>query len=255
MMDNRDRVDVLDSLVDCGMRGEMVDRIATWAANAESRYVCFSNVHSVITARDNLELHEAISKADMVAPDGAPIAWFMRQVGSSEQCRIPGPDLMLDVCERCAREGIPVGFFGSMPEVLDALVKNLSEAYPGLKITYTCSPPFRDLTDDEMATIAHQINEAGCAVLFVGLGCPKQEVWMLRNRGQIKSVMLGVGAAFDFHAGVVRRAPEWMRAAGLEWLHRLITQPGRLWKRYLTTNSRFLVLAAMAILDHALHGK
>lgn len=248
MTDNRVRIDVLGCLVDHGTREGMADIIAVWALGDESRYVCFSNVHSVITARQERGLRKAIAAADLVAPDGAPVAWFMRKVSNRSQRRIPGPDLMLDVCARCARDDLAVGFFGSTQETLDALVRNLRNIYPGLNVVYTYSPPFRNLTDVEEVRIAQEINDSGCAVLFVGLGCPKQEIWMLRNRGRIHAVMLGVGAAFDFHAGLVRRAPEWMRAAGLEWAHRLIADPGRLWKRYLVTNSRFLLLTAWTLL-------
>lgn len=230
-------VDVLD-------RTSVSARIVAWAKNRESRTVCFVNVHSAVHAARHESHRLALLGADMVAPDGAPIAWTLRYKGFRNQQRVDGPGMMWRLCADAMVAGVKIGLYGSSPSTLQALREQLNVSFPELQIAYAYSPPFRELTDDEESAVCSDIAGSGAGLLFVGLGCPKQEYWMARHRGIIPAVMLGVGAAFEFHAGTVSRAPEWLCEHGLEWLHRLLTQPRRLWRRYLFSNSMFLGLSA-----------
>ena len=191
---------------------------------------------------------EVVNRADLVTPDGMPLVWMMRLKGLHNQQRVYGPTLMLHVLEAAAREKIPVGFYGGTPEVIELLVEQMQSRFAGLNVAFAVSPPFREMSRQEDLEVVEQINSSGARILFVGLGCPKQEIWMAEHKGKVNAVMLGVGAAFDFHAGVKRQAPAWMQRAGLEWLFRLFTEPRRLWKRYLYHNPRFLVLAIYDLL-------
>ena len=206
--------------------------------------VCFANVHSTIHASFDERHRLALRNADHVAPDGAPIAWTLRLKGHAAQRRVDGPGTMWELCRRAAAEAVAIGLYGASPETLEALVAALEEAFPALEIGYAHSPPFRELTPEEDRAVVAEIAASGVGLLFVGLGCPKQEYWMARHRGRVPAVMLGVGAAFEFHAGMAPRAPHWMREHGFEWLHRLWTQPRRLWRRYLFSNSLFLARTA-----------
>ena len=219
------------------------DQIRTWSQVGESRYVCAANVHVVMTAYDNHSFDKVINHADLVTPDGMPLVWMLRLKGVKGQTRVYGPTLMLHVLEMAAREKIPVGFYGSTDQTLQKLIVRLKELYPDLKVAYAFSPPFRELNEQESAKIANDITASGARILFVGLGCPKQEKWMAEQHGKIPAVMLGVGAAFDFHAGTKSQAPAWMQAIGLEWFFRLIHEPRRLAGRYLYNNPRFILLA------------
>ena len=223
---------------------DVIGTIAGWAARRESRYVCICNVHSVVTASRDLAYGTAVERADLATPDGAPIAWMLRRLGIPGQVRINGPDLMSTYCEQAAARGEPVFFYGGTDATLARLAHVLRERHPGIRIAGSISPPFRALTPQEDADIVKTINDSGAPVLWVGLGCPKQEFWMAAHRGQVNAVMIGVGAAFDYLAGTVPRAPQWMQDAGLEWAHRLASEPQRLWKRYLVTNTLFLLGAA-----------
>lgn len=216
-------------------------RLMSWALSRESRYVCICNVHSVVTALQQPAYFRVVEQADMATPDGAPVAWSLRWAGFAKQPRVNGPDLMWKLCEDAARQGIGIGIYGSTTATLDLLRPALAQAFPTLRLDYCVSPPFRQLTSEEDEAVCREINASGVGLLFVGLGCPKQETWMADHRGRVNAVMLGVGAAFDYHAGTISRAPELMRAAGLEWLHRLLSEPRRLWRRYLVTNSIFIV--------------
>ena len=227
---------------------EAIDRLLAWARERQSRFVAISNVHVVVTASRDTDYGRVIDGADMATPDGAPVAWVLRRLGFAGQPRISGPDLMWALCERCAAEHLPVYFYGSTEETLTALDARLLEAFPDLVIGGLESPPFRALSSEEDAATIERINASGAGIAFVGLGCPKQEMWMAEHRGRVNAVMIGVGAAFDFHAGKVRRAPRWMRDNGLEWLHRLASEPRRLWKRYLVTNTLFILGAARQLL-------
>lgn len=224
------------------------NRVLAWGKAHESRYVVLANVHVVVTASREPAFGAVVAAADMATPDGAPVAWMLRKLGHVGQERVSGPDLMWALLGRCASEGLPVYLYGSTPQTLQLLIERTKFAFPGLQVAGFESPPFRALTAQEDADAVSRINASGAGLVFVGLGCPKQEHWMLAHRGQVNAVMLGVGAAFDFHAGTVSRAPVWMREHGLEWLHRLASEPRRLWKRYLVTNTLFVLLAARQLL-------
>jgi N-acetylglucosaminyldiphosphoundecaprenol N-acetyl-beta-D-mannosaminyltransferase len=224
------------------------DWIMELAFCRESRYICFANVHMVMEAQDSEVFMGIVRNSDLVVPDGMPLVWMMRLKGAKNQQRVYGPTLMLYVLESAARENIPVGFYGGAPEVLGTLVERMKGRYEGLDVVYSYSPPFRELSPQEDDDIARSIDRSGARILFVGLGCPKQEVWMAEHRGKVNAVMLGVGAAFDFHAGVKSQAPRWIQNIGLEWLFRLLTEPRRLWKRYLYHNPRFIFLAIADLL-------
>lgn len=223
-------------------------RVAEWANLVESRYVCIANVHMVMEAWDSPDFGKIVNSADMVTPDGMPLVWMLRLKGFKKQQRVYGPTLMLHVLERAAQEGIPVGFYGGEPEVLEKLVKCMQGRYPRLNVAYSFSPPFRSLSPDEDDVVCQTIQNSGLRILFIGLGCPKQERWMAEHRNRFSAVMLGVGAAFDFHAGEKSQAPAWMQRLGMEWVFRLFQEPGRLWRRYLIQNPRFVLLALAELL-------
>lgn len=227
---------------------ETLTTIARWARGHESRYVCICNVHSIVSARQDTEFARVVREADMATPDGAPVAWMLRRLGFQGQSRINGPDLMWRYCELAEREGAAVYFYGSTEKTLTTLRAALLRSFPRLKIAGMTSPPFRKLTDQEDEATVRTLNDSDAGVIFVSLGCPKQEKWMAAHRGQVKAVTIGVGAAFDYHSGQVNRAPNWMQHAGLEWLHRLYSEPRRLWRRYLVTNTIFVAVAARQLL-------
>jgi N-acetylglucosaminyldiphosphoundecaprenol N-acetyl-beta-D-mannosaminyltransferase len=220
-----------------------VTRVVQWGTRRESRYVCICNVHSVVTARQNKDFGHVVAQADMATADGAPVAWFLRQLGFKEQQRINGPDLMMRCCAEAEKTGLPVYLYGSTAATLMLLEANLKRKFHHIVIAGSYSPPFGAASIEQQRAEIEHINASGAGLVFVGLGCPKQEMWMAKNRDSVAAVMIGVGAAFDYHAGTVKRAPVWMQHAGLEWLHRLASEPGRLWKRYLVTNSIFVVNA------------
>jgi N-acetylglucosaminyldiphosphoundecaprenol N-acetyl-beta-D-mannosaminyltransferase len=226
----------------------VVQQSGRWAHSSESRYICIANVHVLMEAYDSSYFRSVVNGADLVTPDGMPLVWMMRLKGIRHQERVYGPTLMLHVLEAAARENLSVGFYGGGPDVLHWLVERLQLRYEDLKVTFALSPPFEEVSPDEDAELVEKINGSGVRILFVGLGCPKQEIWMARHRGRVNAVMLGVGAAFDFHAGAKPQAPAWMQTLGLEWLFRLSTEPRRLWKRYLYHNPRFLALAIADLL-------
>lgn len=232
---------VLGAPIDAIDWEDALARIRLWAQSRESRYVCICNVHSVVTAGQDGDFARVIAGADMATPDGAPVAWMLRRLGFAGQQRINGPDLMWKYCAQAAQRQESIFLYGSSEETLAILQQRLLTAFPGLHIAGAISPPFRVLSAEEDAADVARINASGAGTLWVSLGCPKQEKWMAAHRGRVNAVMIGVGAAFDYHAGTVERAPLWMQQSGLEWLHRLASEPGRLWKRYLVTNTLFVL--------------
>jgi len=232
---------VLGAPIDEVTWNDSVARISAWAGRRESRCVNFCNVHSVVTALGAWRYFDAIESGDLNLPDGAPIAWVMRSAGATGQPRISGPDLMWRYLAVAEREGHVVSFYGDTEDTLHRLRAEMLRAFPGLRIGVLLSPPFGPISAAQDADDVCRINDAGSQVLFVALGCPKQELWMDAHRRRVQATMLGVGAAVATHAGVIRRAPVWMQHCGLEWLHRLLSEPRRLARRYLFTNSAFVL--------------
>lgn len=238
---SRHTLPVLGAPIDVVRMSDAVSRIEAWAAAGESRVVCICNAHSVVTASREPAFAEVLALADLATPDGAPVAWMLRRQGAASQSRVTGPDLMAEYCARADHSGQPIYLYGSSDTTLALLQQRLLQRWPGLRIVGAHAPPFRPCTEAEDAADVERINASGASTVWVSLGCPKQEAWMHAHRGRIQAVMVGVGAAFDFHAGTVTRAPRWMRDHGLEWLHRLASEPRRLWRRYLVTNALFIL--------------
>jgi N-acetylglucosaminyldiphosphoundecaprenol N-acetyl-beta-D-mannosaminyltransferase len=218
-------------------------------------YVCVATVHMTMEAYDSVEFQRVVNEAFLVVPDGRPLVWALKALGVKKATQVRGTHLTTHLVESAAREGVPVGLYGGTPELLESLTRVLQERHPGLLVTCRIAPPFRPLTLDEDEAITREISESGARILFVGIGCPKQERWMVAHKERIPVVMLGVGAAFDFHVGRVRQAPGWMQVAGLEWLFRLMMEPRRLWKRYAKHNPRFVALFLMQLLGLDIVGK
>lgn len=205
------------------------------------RYICVSNVHTTVTAYGDAAYRQIQNGAVMALPDGGPLSQFSREQGFATARRVTGPDLMKEVLRQSAETGWRHYFYGSTPETLDLLRRKLEKEYPGATVAGMMSPPFRALTPEEDAQIVAQINEATPDFVWVGLGAPKQERWMADHEGRVHALMVGVGAAFDYEAGNIQRAPDWMQRRNLEWLYRLMQDPKRLFKRYMGTNMRFLL--------------
>ena len=204
------------------------------------KYVCVSNVHTVVMSYENEEYRNIQNSAAMVLPDGKPLSVVSRLRGYKEAQKVSGPDLMPEMFKLSEEKGYIHYFYGSTEETLEKLKEALLTRYPKLKIAGMYSPPFRPLTEVEDEAIIRRINDASPDFIWVGLGAPKQEQWMYAHRDKLCGIMLGVGAGFDFHAGTVKRAPIWMQKCGLEWLHRLTQDPKRLFKRYVVTNTKFI---------------
>lgn len=209
----------------------------------KGEFICLSNVHTTVMSQKDEEYRKIQNSAFLALPDGSPLSLVQRLRGYRMAEQVAGPDLMPALWKATEKTEISHYFYGSTPETIEALEKKLRKDYPELKIAGMEAPPFRPLTEEEDAQAIQRINESGAAIVWVGLGAPKQEKWMYEHRGKINALMLGVGAGFDFHAGTVKRAPAWMRNHYLEWLYRLIQDPKRLWKRYVQTNGKFLLLS------------
>jgi N-acetylglucosaminyldiphosphoundecaprenol N-acetyl-beta-D-mannosaminyltransferase len=205
-------------------------------------YVCVAAVHTVMACREDAELRAAVMASDLTVPDGQPLVWAMNALGHSLSSRVYGPDLMARYCERATRTGTRMFLYGGRNQgALVQLALNLRQEHPGLRIVGGYAPPFRALTSYEEDAVVDEINRSGADVVWVGIGVPKQEKWMAAMRERLDaSVLVGVGAAFDFHAGLVSQAPSWIQALGMEWAYRLSREPRRLWRRYLRYNPRFV---------------
>ena len=222
---------------------QALDCIAQWVEERHQHYICITPVHAIMDFRKDPELVKIANSSGLTTPDGMPVVWLLKLMGHRHVSRIYGPDLMLAVCQESPEKGYRHYFYGSAPGVPEKLASNLKKRFPGLQVVGTHSPPFRDLTPAEDQAITQEINTADPDIVWVGISTPKQERWMAAHLGKINApVMIGVGAAFDFHAGLKKQAPRWMQRSGLEWFFRLITEPRRLWKRYLINNPLFLIL-------------
>jgi N-acetylglucosaminyldiphosphoundecaprenol N-acetyl-beta-D-mannosaminyltransferase len=223
------------------------DEVIAWmdaVVESEGRgWLTAAAVNLVMSARDAPETMDAVLDATLAVPDGQPLVWALRLLGHSAATRVYGPDLMARHCAHAASRGTPIYLYGGRSEeALALLTDRLLERFPQLRIAGGYSPPFRELTAEERERVIAAIDDSGAKVVWVGTGQPKQELWMHEMRPRLRAPLLvGVGAAFDFHAGIVSQAPPWMQRNGLEWLYRLSREPRRLWRRYLTQNPRFLV--------------
>jgi N-acetylglucosaminyldiphosphoundecaprenol N-acetyl-beta-D-mannosaminyltransferase len=228
---------------------EAVDVIVRAARERRGGVVDLMPVHGLITAARDPSFRRRVNAFELVAPDGQPVRWALNRFHQTDlQDRVYGPELMLRLCEAAQKAGVGVYLFGGAPAVLDKLNNALAERFPGLRIAGAESPPFRALTAAEDAAAIARINDSGAGIVFLGVGCPKQEVFASDHRHRISAVQVCVGAAFDFHAGEKRMAPPWMQKRGLEWLFRLWQEPGRLWRRYLVTNTIFSLLVGRRLL-------
>lgn len=203
-------------------------------------YMCVSNVHTIMTAFDNYEYRMVQNGGIMAIPDGGPLSFVGRRRGFSDMKRTAGPSYMEEIMKISTIYGYRHYFYGSTQETLDKLKNNLEKKYPGIQISGMYSPPFREMTLKEDIDIVKQINSKESDFLWVGLGAPKQEIWMAKHKDKVKGFMVGVGAGFDYLAGNIQRAPRWMQKINMEWLFRLIQDPKRLFKRYLITNTKFV---------------
>jgi N-acetylglucosaminyldiphosphoundecaprenol N-acetyl-beta-D-mannosaminyltransferase len=211
-------------------------------ATGQRGYICVAAVHTVMACQEDRELRAAVLGSDLTVPDGQPLVWAMNALGHDLSSRVYGPDLMARYCERAALTGARMFLYGGRNQgALVQLALNLRTRYPGLNIVGGYAPPFRPLTGEEEDFVLDEINRSQADVVWVGIGVPKQEKWMAAMRDRLRApVLVGVGAAFDFHAGLVSQAPRWMQSTGLEWAYRLLQEPGRLWRRYLRYNPRFV---------------
>jgi N-acetylglucosaminyldiphosphoundecaprenol N-acetyl-beta-D-mannosaminyltransferase len=232
---------VLSLSFSLGSYRQIQESIIAAAKRDESRMACLANVHMTVEASSNSVFSQLVNSADWVTTDGVPLTWALRLFYGIKQDRVAGFDLLSDLTRRAAEENLPVFFYGSTPDMLEVVVAKCRELYPTLMIAGTLSPPFRCLTELEEKDVITHINQSGARLVFVALGCPKQEWWMGRMRGRVQAVMVGVGGALPILAGIQRRIPGWMQRAGLEWLYRLAMEPRRLFKRYAITNSLFIL--------------
>lgn len=236
----RERVRVVSLDADVVDHEYAIERVAELVRKGNGGYVCFSTVHMVMESYDSPEFAAKVNAADMIVTDGMPIVWMQKLQKHSRASRVRANDLMILLCERAERDGLKVGFYGGQPHVIEGIRERAKRDFPNLQIVYAHSPPFRELTPAEDENITREIDVASPDILFMGLGCPKQENWMAAHRDRLKAVMLGVGASFDFFAGNVKESPGWLGKLGLEWLYRLVQEPRRLWRRYLILNPRFM---------------
>lgn len=230
---------------------EILNLILEQLPELKGEYVCFSNVHTTVMAYEDKEYRRVQNAAYVALPDGSPLSYVQRMRGHKEARRVAGPDFMAEMWKATQNKNVKHYFYGSTQDTIDSLKECLDKKYPGLQVVGMESPPFRPLSREEDEEVIARINASGADVVWVGLGAPKQEKWMYEHKGKIHALMFGVGAGFDFHAGIAKRAPMWMQTHYLEWLYRLLQDPRRLWKRYVTTNLRFVYLLSR----YALRGK
>lgn len=236
------RVDVLGVGISAVTRKQALLEIARWVDGRERHYVCCTGVHGVMESQAAPDLLRIHNESGLTAPDGMPMVWASWRAGARHTERVYGPDLLLDACALGVDLGWRMYFYGGKPGVPEELARRLAKRFPGLKVAGSHSPPFRPLTDEEADAEVAAINAVDPDIVWVGLSTPKQERWMAARVGHLNaSVLVGVGAAFDMHAGLLPQAPAWMQERGLEWCYRLAREPRRLWRRYLYNNPRFLV--------------
>ncbi len=240
MLQKVEKKSLINFSVSIGKYQAFIDEMTELARQKTSVVVYFANVHMYIEAYRNQAFMQLINKADMVTPDGQPLTWMLRLLYGIKQDRVAAMDFMPDMLQRMETEQLPVYFYGGTQEMLDKTDAFVKNKYPKLKVAGLYSPPFRPLTATEEDEIAAKINAAAPGIVFVFLGCPKQEKWMAVMKGKVNAVMTGVGGSVPVTIGMQKRAPQWMCKVGLEWLYRFFQEPRRLFKRYAVTNSLFL---------------
>ncbi len=240
------RVNVLGVGVSAVNLTSATETIGRWIDTRANTYVCITGAHGVIESQKDDTLRGIHNAAGMVTPDGMPLVWLSRLRGQRTVDRVYGPDLMAEVCDKMRERGCRHFLYGGNTGVAEKLADALRARFPGIEIAGTYTPPFRALTDEEDAAVVEMINDSGADIVWVGLSTPKQEYWMSAHAGRTNAaVMVGVGAAFDFHAGLKEQAPRWIQRSGFEWLFRLVTEPKRLWRRYAEIVPLFLLLVAL----------
>ena len=228
--------------VSIGRYQDFLDEIVALSLRKESAYICVANVHMVIEAYDDKEFQQIVNKAAIVTPDGMPLVKVLKAFYGIQQDRVAGMDIFPDLLRRAAENGLRVYLYGSTDQVLNEIKKRAKHLYPDLQIVGMYSPPFRELTSEEQEMIVEKINSVSPHLVFVSLGCPKQEKWMAKMQGKVHATMIGVGAAFLTFIGELKRAPKWMQDLSMEWLFRLVQEPQRLFKRYAYTSPKFVYL-------------
>lgn len=237
------QVDVLSVNMDAQSFAEASATLLRWARETGKRYVCTCPVYTLMICRERPDVHRAVSAADMVTADGMPIVWLQRRLGVPQAERVYGPDLLLALCEATANTDVSHYFWGGLPGVPEKLAETLVKRFPGLNIAGTYSPPVSELGATSDPAEVERLNASGANIIWVGLGSPKQDLWMELYRPALDApLLIGVGAAFDLLAGTKRQAPRWMQRTGLEWVYRLLQEPKRLGRRYLVYNPKFIGL-------------
>lgn len=231
---------IISLFISTGSYASFIDRILELARKKQSSYICVANVHMTIEAYWDKKFADFVNKADLVTPDGMPLAKAMKLLYGIQQDRVAGMDLLPDLLKKAEEENLGVFFYGGTDEMLRKTKVFVQETYPNLKEQAYYSPPFRALTAEEEISVIQRINDSGAHLVFVALGCPKQEKWMAGMKGKINACMLGIGGALPVMVGMQKRAPQWMQKLSLEWLYRLIQEPRRLFKRYFVTNTLFV---------------
>lgn len=237
-----ERKSIIDLGITTGNYSSFVTHIVSLANQKQSANVCVANVHMFVEAYKDRTFKEILNDATVVTPDGKPLTWVLRYIYGIRQDRVAGMDLLPDLLQQMMLKRIPGFFYGGTPALLEKTEHYLHYAFPDLPIAGMYSPPFRPATAEEEEQLIQKINNSGAAVVFVILGCPKQERWMAAMKGRINAVMIGVGGALPVMVGMQKRAPSWLQNCGLEWLYRLMQEPRRLFKRYVVTNSLFIYL-------------
>jgi N-acetylglucosaminyldiphosphoundecaprenol N-acetyl-beta-D-mannosaminyltransferase len=242
-------IDIIGSQITALSLQDQINTMVKWGQSKLSKVVCIANVHMLIEAHYNPFFGAVLQNADLVTPDQMPLVWMLRFLGVGHQDRVAGIDVLEGVCRLAQETGVGVYFLGSQDSILEEMKPRLNRDFPKLKISGITSLPFRPLTDEEDRTLVHTLNQSGAGIVFVSLGCPKQETWMSQHKGQVSAVMIGLGGAFPVYAEIHKRAPKVIREAGLEWFYRLINEPRRLWKRYVTTIPLFVWLVSKQLLE------
>jgi N-acetylglucosaminyldiphosphoundecaprenol N-acetyl-beta-D-mannosaminyltransferase len=226
---------------------EQIDLIMDWGQQRLSRVVCVANVHMLMEARWSDTFAKVLHHADLLTPDGMPLVWTLNLLRKSTHDRVAGMYILQEVCRQASLSGLPIYFLGTDEETLGKMRQRLAVEYPDLAIAGMEPLPFRALTPEEDAQVVQTVNDSQSGVVFIALGCPKQEIWMCQHRNKIKATMVGIGGVFPIYARIQKYAPAWIQESGLEWLYRLVQEPGRLWQRYSTTIPPFLYLSAKQV--------